>query len=139
MKLTLDNLKQAGAFTGAPVEKEITWNNGQEDLTATVYVRKLSYNSAIEDLKSITKKSEAAAGRISACICDENGKAVFTPEDITGEADPERGPLCSGLTWALLTVIAEVNSAGKNVTTNSGTSLSSTESAEEPLPKPKKT
>lgn len=28
MKLTLDSLKQAGAFTGRPVEKEITWKQG---------------------------------------------------------------------------------------------------------------
>lgn len=113
MKLTLESLRAAGAFTGAPVEKEITWYQGDEELKATVYVRRLSYNSAVEDLKSISKKVEAAAGRIAACICDENGKPVFTVEDITGEADPQRGPLNSELTWALLAVIAEVNAAGK--------------------------
>ena len=38
---------------------------------------------------------------------------MFTPGDITGEADPERGALDGNLTMALLAVIAEVNSLGK--------------------------
>ncbi|MNG37302.1 hypothetical protein D3C84_1246060 [compost metagenome] len=53
------------------------------------------------------------AGRIAASICDAEGRAVFTPGDITGEADPERGALNGNLTVALLTVIAEVNNPGK--------------------------
>ncbi|MCY1358808.1 Phage tail assembly chaperone, TAC [compost metagenome] len=53
------------------------------------------------------------AGRIAACICDQEGKPVFTPADITGEADPERGPLDGNLTMALLGVIGEVNGLGK--------------------------
>ena len=114
MKLSIDSLQAVGAFTGAPVEREIKWQQGDEELTATVYVRRLSYNSALEDLKSLSRKTEAAAGRIASCICDENGNAVFTVEDITGEADPQRGPLNSELTFALLGVIAEVNSAGKS-------------------------
>lgn len=119
MKLTLDSLKEVGAFTGAPVEKEITWKQGDDELTAVVYVRRLSYNSALEDLKALSKKTEAAAGRIASCICDEFGKPVFTTEDISegpviNEETGERaGPLCSELTWALLSVIAEVNSPGK--------------------------
>ncbi|PRW05730.1 hypothetical protein CSB88_6291 [Pseudomonas aeruginosa] len=44
---------------------------------------------------------------------DEEGKPVFTPADITGEADPSRGALDGNLTIALLTVIAEVNNLGK--------------------------
>lgn len=109
MKLTLDTLKDAGAFTGAPVEKEITWRQGETELTATVYVRPLSYLSAISDLRAIVGKADGVAGRIAASICDEDGKPVFTPEDITGEADPERGALDGNLTMALLSVIAEVN------------------------------
>ena len=114
MKLSIANLKKVGAFTGAPVEKEISWktNKGQTQ-TATVYVRPLSYDSAISDIKSATNKGDPIAGRIAACICDEKGKKVFTPKDITGEADPERGPLDGNLTMALLTVIGEVNGLGK--------------------------
>lgn len=113
MKLTLETLKQAGAFTGAPVEREITWKQGEDELTATVYVRPLSYLSARADLAALTGKSDGVAGRIAACICDQEGKPVFTPDDITGEADPERGPLDGNLTMALLSVIGEVNGLGK--------------------------
>ena len=38
---------------------------------------------------------------------------MFTPDDITGDADPDRGPLDGNLTMALLQVIAEVNGLGK--------------------------
>ena len=40
MQLTLNNLKEAGAFTGRPIEKEITWKQGEEELTATVFILK---------------------------------------------------------------------------------------------------
>jgi hypothetical protein len=113
MKLTIENLKAAGAFTGAPVEKEISWKQGDEEFTATVYVRPMSYRSAVEDLAAYRKNTSVAAGRIASCICDEKGVPIFTAEDITGEADPDRGPLDGNLTVALLTVIAEVNGAGK--------------------------
>lgn len=113
MQLSIDSLKEMGAFTGAPVEKEITWKQGDRELTATVYVRPLSYKAAISDLQALSGKVDGVAGRIAASICDEHGKAVFTPGDITGEADPERGALDGNLTMALLAVIAEVNSLGK--------------------------
>lgn len=113
MSLSIDSLKDMGAFTGAPVEREITWKQGEKEMTATTYVRPLSYLSARSDIVAATAKTDGMAGRIAACICDENGKAVFTPADITGEADPDRGPLDGNLTMALLSVIAEVNGLGK--------------------------
>jgi hypothetical protein len=113
MSLSIDSLREMGAFTGAPVEREITWKQGDKELTATVYVRPLSYRSAVSDLRAVTDHGDPVAGRIAACICDEHGKHVFTPEDITGDADPDRGPLDSNLTMALLQVIAEVNGFGK--------------------------
>jgi spore maturation protein SpmB len=113
MKLDIESLKQVGAFTGRPVEREITWKIGDNEYTATVYVRPLSYQTAIQDLKSLTGKSDGIAGRIAASICNETGKPVFTVADITGDADPDRGALDGNLTMALLTVIGEVNGAGK--------------------------
>ena len=113
MKLDIESLTQVGAFTGRPVEREITWKIGDNEYTATVYVRPLSYQSAVQDLKSITGKTDGIAGRIAISICDENGKPVFTVDDITGDADPDRGALDGNLTLALLTVIGEVNGAGK--------------------------
>ena len=111
--LTLDSLKTMGAFTGAPVEREITWKIGDNEHTATVYVRPLSYLSAKSDLLAMGGKGDAVAGRIAASICDADGKPVFTPEDITGEADPDRGPLDGNLTMALLSLIGEINGMGK--------------------------
>lgn len=109
MQLSINSLKEMGAFTGAPVEKEISWKKGGEEFKATVFVRPLSYISAVSDLTSAHAKSDPVAGRIAACICDAEGNAVFTPADITGEADPERGPLDGGLTMSLLAVIGEVS------------------------------
>lgn len=114
MNLTIDALKTMGAFTGAPVEKEISWKQGDQELTATVYVRPFSYKTAVSDITSHHQKTDAVAGRIAASICDAEGKPVFTAADITGEADPERGALDGNLTVALLAAIAEVNSLGKN-------------------------
>jgi hypothetical protein len=113
MSLSIDSLREMGAFTGAPVEREITWKQGERELTATVYVRPLSYRSAVSDLRAVTDHGDPVAGRIASCICDEHGKPVFTPDDITGDADPDRGPLDGNLTMALLQVIAEVNGLGK--------------------------
>ncbi len=113
MQLSIDSLKQAGAFTGAPVEREITWKMGERKLTATVYVRPLAYSAAVSDLLAIKGKVDGVAGRIAASIVDEQGRPVFTPGDITGEADPDRGPLDGNLTIALLAVINEVNNTGK--------------------------
>ncbi len=109
MDLTLDALKERGAFTGAPVEKEIVLTKGEKEETATVYVRRLSYYTAVSDIKSLSAKTEAVAGRIASAICDKEGKPIFTAGDITGEADPERGPLNGEITMELLRVIGEVN------------------------------
>jgi hypothetical protein len=83
MNLNLETLKQTGAFTGAPVEREITWKQGDDEFTATVYVRALSYHSAVSDVAALAGKRDGIAGRIAACICDQHGKPVFTAQDIT--------------------------------------------------------
>ncbi|MBU0538712.1 MAG: phage tail assembly chaperone family protein, TAC [Gammaproteobacteria bacterium] len=112
MDLNLESLQNMGAFTGAPVKKEITWTQGGEEFTGTVYVRLLSYHSAVNDVMSLNGKSDRLAGRIAASICDAEGRPVFKPEDITGEADSERGALDGNLTVALLAAIGEVNGLG---------------------------
>lgn len=113
MQLSIKNLQAAGAFMGAPVEKEIKWKQGDQEYDATVYVRRLSYQTAMSDIASVRSKTDASAGRIAACICDAEGKPIFTAADITGDADPERGPLDHNLTMELLRVIGEVSSLGK--------------------------
>lgn len=118
MELNVKSLQEAGAFTGCPVEKEIKWEQGGKELSATAFVRKLSYKTAVSDCRQYGK--DVIAGRIAACICDKDGKPVFTVEDITGEEIIEkgdkkevvfsdRGPLDHNLTVALLGAISEVN------------------------------
>jgi len=135
MKLTLDSLKKTGSFTGRPVAKEITWRQGDETFTATVYVRPLGYQAAVSDVLAAGGKQDNIAGRIAAAICDEEGNTVFTVLDITHgpldqaelAKDPEStkrlGALDGNLTVALMVAINEVTNMGK--TPNSATSTSS--------------
>lgn len=139
MKLSIDTLKSTGSFTGRPVEKEITWKQGDQVFTATVFVRPLGYQTAVSDVLSAGgKQKDNIAGRIAAAICDEDGNTVFSPIDITHgpldpaelEKDPEStkrlGALDGNLTVALMVAINEVNNMGKTpsspTSTNSGTS-----------------
>lgn len=113
MDLSLASLKKSGSFTGAPVKREIKWKQGDKEHVANVYVRPLSYQSAVSDLLSISGKTDGVAGRIATSICDSKGKPIFTVADIIGEADASRGALDGNLTMALLGVIGEVNGLGK--------------------------
>lgn len=124
MKLSIATLNAKKAFSAKPVEMEIKW--GEE--TFTTFVRPLSYQTAIGDITAINK-GDILAHRIASSICDEEGKAVFTVADITGEpvygppevaggepvllSDPERGALDPALTTALLVAIGKVQNAGK--------------------------
>lgn len=114
MKLSISSLTESGAFSGAPVEKEIQWQQGEDTLTGTVYIRRLSYETAKADIVSSVAKADGIAARIAACILDEEGKPIFTAADVNGDANPERGPLNHNLTIALLTAIGEVNHMGKS-------------------------
>ncbi|MFK3846607.1 phage tail assembly chaperone family protein, TAC [Stenotrophomonas sp. NPDC078853] len=111
--MSIAGLAQAGAFTGRPVEREVQWRQGDEDLSATVFVRPLGFQSAISDVLSASGRIDSVAGRIAASICDADGNPVFTVADITGTANEQRGALDGALTVALLSVIAEVNQLGK--------------------------
>lgn len=154
MKLNIDSLRQAGSFTGRPVEKEINWKQGKDTITATVFVRPLGYQTAVSDVLSAGGKQDSIAGRIAAAICDEDGNPVFTALDITHgpldkeelSKDPEStkrlGALDGNLTVALLTAIHEVNNLGKTPSspnsTSSGTNSSSPASVAPRSRKPRK-
>lgn len=111
--LSIAGLRKAGAFTGRPVQKDITWRQGEQEFTATVYVRPLGFQSAVSDVLAAGAREDSVAGRIAASICDEAGKPVFTVADITGTSSADRGSLDGALTLALLGAIGEVNSLGK--------------------------
>lgn len=137
MQLSISGLKEMGAFTGRPVEREIKWSKSGKDMSATVFVRPLGYRTAVNDVLSATGKVESYAGRIAASICDESGQPVFTVGDITGDADPERGALDGNLTVALMMVIAEVNNMGKTMSSATPTS-SGTNSPSQSAPRSRK-
>lgn len=107
--LSLEMLQNLGAFTGAPVAKEITWTdlNTGSTAEATVYVRQASYETVTEQWKASNEQKDGTAARIANMIVDEAGKPIFTIETIKG--DGERGALSESLTVALLNAIGEVN------------------------------
>jgi hypothetical protein len=130
MDLTVDSLRASGGFTGAPVKKSIEWKQGGEGYQADVYVRKLSYHSAISDAEAITGNGDLAAARIAHCVCDAKGSPIFKISDVTGLHDDgspvidddtgePRGSLSSALGTALLVAISEVNELGKTKGRNS--------------------
>lgn len=119
--LSVQGLAGSGGFvSGEPVEKAIRWQQGEEEHDAIVYVRHLSYQTAVADITS--GSTEAIAVRIANTICDAEGAPIFKPEDITGTE--ERGPLHGNIVVALLQAIGEVNSPPKALAplTNSGAS-----------------
>lgn len=107
-KLSINQLKTADNYIGLPVLKTIEWSHDGEDYEADVYVRKMSYKTAIDDVLN-EKTEDRLASRIAACVCDDKGEAVFTVKDITGESDKERGAMAPALFMALTNVIGEVN------------------------------
>lgn len=106
MQLTRETLQHPGVFAGRPVQKTITWKQGDQELTATTWIRPRSYQDIV--LETEAGKDNTIAVRIARSVCDEQGEPVFSVADITGEACPERGPLDAGLTVALLQAISDV-------------------------------
>lgn len=102
---------------------------------ADVYIRPLSFLTATAELDARQSSNNAVAIRIASSVCDEKGNPIFTVGDVTGEADPERGPLSQNLTMALLAAIAKANDLTKKpkrpspTKKNSGTTSSPAASA----------
>lgn len=109
----LNELDKMGAFVGAPVEKEIKFTLNGEEHRATVFIRALSYAAARAGMSAMVAGGEVLAARIAASVFDADGKPVFTAGDITGDADPKRGPLAEPIVKALLDAIFEVSGLGE--------------------------
>ncbi|WP_447896049.1 phage tail assembly chaperone family protein, TAC [Vreelandella sp. GE22] len=143
MKLTVANLAAAGGFVAKrATEKDIKWQHEGQEFEAEVNVLPMSYTTVRSDHFARQINGDALAARIACCIVDEEGSPVFTVGDVTGDADPERGPLAVGLTNELLRVIGEVSALGKTPASStkkptSGTSSSSRGSAAGRSKKPK--
>ena len=131
MQLTIDSIKNAGGFSGAPVKREIEWSFEGETVRADVWVRPMSYHTAVTDVATYQSGGDIVACRLAACVCHEDGSPVFQVSDITGineEGEPimvknedgkkvERGPLNKELSDALMTLVSEVSGLGKTKTT----------------------
>lgn len=136
IKLSIADLKKS-AFVGEPVLKTVSYSQDGQDFEFDVFIRKWSYQSAINDGKAwASDRSIVVAGRILACVLDQEGNQVFdSVEQILGTGDyVKQGALSDALTHALYSAVAEVNEVGKSnsaTKTSSSVSLSSTESAEE--------
>jgi len=143
MQLSVDSLRATGGFSGAPVKRSVSWTDADGNkVEADVYVRRMSYHTAIGDARELSQGGDVIAARISTSIVNDSGESIFTPSDITGLDDSgmpisvddgsgnmvERGALSRELTNNLLTLIGEVNELGKQSGTdsspkkNSGTS-----------------
>lgn len=116
MELSISSIQEAGGFAPArPEKREVTWHvvkDGEPvEYTATVYIRKKSFNTVSIESQAFNARADIVAARIASSVVDSKGKPIFTTEDITGTE--ERGPLCESLALALLGAIAEVNGLSK--------------------------
>ncbi|STU50401.1 Uncharacterised protein [Klebsiella pneumoniae] len=93
MQLTLDTLKETGAFTGRPWKKKLSGKAVTGKSISQPYVRPMGYHTTKAELLAYNGKSDPIAERIAAHICDQDGAPVFTAADILGTATPDRGAL----------------------------------------------
>lgn len=140
MQLTVDYLSKAGGFTGGPVKRQVTYHGvinpeavekGEPpefgDVVADVWIRPMSYHTAVKDVSAYQSGADIVAHRLAACVCHEDGSPVFQVSDITGVNDDgepvmvkgpdgnliERGPLNKTISDALMTLVSEVSGLGK--------------------------
>ena len=110
--LTLQSLKDSGAFAGAPVKREIRYQGlDGEEVVADIWVRRASYHTITNTWKAAEGNQEHLAARIATMVCDEEGGPILSTADVLGTADPARGPICDTLFLALITAVNDVNSA----------------------------
>lgn len=127
MQLTVESIGSSGGFTGGPVKRQVSWEVGGEEFTADVWIRPMSYHTAVNDITAINSGRDVVAHRLAHCVCHEDGSPVFRVSDITGideEGRPvmvlnddgeevERGALDSNLANALMILVSEVSGLGK--------------------------
>lgn len=135
-KLSLASIK-AGALVGSPVPATIEIMVNGEESEIETFISPANYQTAIASYQAYAENKEAMAGIIASRIVDEKGAPEFTEAEV-------RQFFNDSLTIAVWSKIYEVDhpDVGKDsatTTTSCGTSLSSTESEAEPLPKPGET
>lgn len=122
MEFTVESLKKAGGFAGGLVKREVEWEFNGEIVKADVWIRPMSYHTAVKDILAINEGVDLTANRLAMCVCHEDGSPVFQVSDITGldkDGKPimvkekgkmvERGPLNKDISDALMTHVSEVS------------------------------
>lgn len=92
MQLSVESLVSSGRYVGEPVKEAIEWEHDGDIIKNDVFVRRLSYQTAITDLMpthegafgGATLSELRGAFRIAHCIVDDKGEPVFTPAHILG-------------------------------------------------------
>lgn len=134
-KLSLASIKK-GDLIGAPVPVTIEIMVNGEECEIDAFIKPASYDTAVKRYQAYGENKEALAGIIATRVVNAKGKPEFTEAEV-------RQLFNEALTDAVFSKINEVDyPPGKDLTmttTNSGTSLSSTELEAEPLPKPGET
>lgn len=120
--LNLKDLKSGGAFvsTADPfIKTTVKWvNEDGEDFEADMWVRRESYHTVTVTWREAAERGDHLAARLASMICDENGDAIFSTDDILGTET--QGPMIASLFLALLNATNEVNLAKKNPQKTSG-------------------
>lgn len=142
MQLTVDSLNKSGGFAGGPVKKEVEWEHNGEMVKADVWIRPMSYHTAVKDISAYQSGADIIAHRLALCVCHEDGSPVFQYSDITGYKEDdtlvmvkeaggmvERGPLNKQLADALMVLVSEVSGLGKKMPNSPGKKSSGTNSS----------
>lgn len=133
-KLSIAEIK-SGVLVDAPEKIEVEIMVKGEPCSFETHIKIMDYSTAVAQMKAGLEKKEALASILADCIVDESGEKQFTEDEV-------RLHFSKPLIDAIWEKIIEKNFLGKVVTpkmssetVNSGQSLSSMESVEEPLRK----
>lgn len=126
MQLTLESLREKSGFSGGLVKRQVEWEHEGETVKADVYIRPMSYHTAVADIASLRDGVDVVAQRIATCVCHSDGSPVFRVSDITGvnpDGTPvmvkrgnkmeEQGALSKSLADSLILLVGEVSGLGK--------------------------
>ena len=136
-KLSLADIK-AGILIDTPEKITVEIMVSGELCEFETHIKIMDYSTAIAQMQANQEKKEALASILADCIVNEEGEPEFTEAEI-------RQHFSKPLIDAVWGEILKKNFLGKATAKpnlnekNSGQSLSSMESVEEPLPKPSET
>ena len=136
-KLSLADIK-AGILIDTPEKITVEIMVSGEPCEFETHIKIMDYSTAIAQMQANQEKKEALASILADCIVNEEGEPEFTEAEIRQHFSK---PLIDAV-WAEIlkkNFLGKVTAKQSLKEKNSGQSLSSMESVEEPLPKPSET